>query len=368
VTVFNNSSSTAHSVVATEVLPAGTTFASATAYTYNSGTNTWSWSPITPGLSNNQAVYSLGDLPSHFVYYIYPTLLLDPSLPIGTQLTDTETVASTEVDSFPSDNTASVTVQVVAATVDLSATMNLITAPQYITPGSQVQYLLDYSNLGTTTAQGVVVTDTLPVGATYVSNAVFPPIPSSCPPSAPTPVSVNGNQVVYNLGSVPSGGSGCLNLAAQLDSGITPGTTITNVMQVSGTDTDTNPNNNMVTLASTVQTPVVDLSASIRSLGECSLQCNPYPVGQGSAADFSTNVANNGNAIAHNVTLTEALPSNSTFLGASLTSFNAGHPEYGTSYLGPITPTVSGNVATFVLPDLAPVSSPRNLVHSESEC
>ncbi len=97
-----------------------------------------------------------------------------------------------------------------------------------VTTGSNVTYTLTVTNLGPASSGGVVVTDTLPASLSYVS-------------ASPSPASVSGQVVTWNLGTLASGASTTLTVTAKANQG---GITVQNTATVSATTPDPNMANN----------------------------------------------------------------------------------------------------------------------------
>ncbi len=113
-------------------------------------------------------------------------------------------------------------------------------SPDPITPGQSLTYTLTVANSGPATATGVVLTDNLPTGVTFISAT---PSQGTC--------SHSGGTVTCNVGSIANGASATVTIIA------TPNTagTITNSASVTANETDTNSSNNTATTSTTVQAP-----------------------------------------------------------------------------------------------------------------
>lgn len=105
--------------------------------------------------------------------------------------------------------------------------------PDYAVIGENIVYAITLNNVGVTTATNVVLTDTLPVSTTYVSDT------SGVIPTNPSP-----RVYVWSLGDVSSGTVTAFNLTVTVDSGVTGGTTLTNTVEASTDTTGDNPANN----------------------------------------------------------------------------------------------------------------------------
>lgn len=111
--------------------------------------------------------------------------------------------------------------------------------PDPVVTGQNVTYTISVFNAGPNQAEGVVVTDPLPAGVTFVSVS---PSQGTC--TAPAAGSATGT-VTCSLGAVPSNGSATVTLVLRATGN--PGTTITNVATVTTQASDPTPSNNTAT-------------------------------------------------------------------------------------------------------------------------
>jgi uncharacterized repeat protein (TIGR01451 family) len=154
-------------------------------------------------------------------------------------LVNTATVASATPDPNAGNNSATDTDNLTAS-ADLSLTKTLTTGGN-IQVGQNVVFNLKVTNNGPANATGVVVTDTLPAGLTYVSN--------DCGATFASPT------LTWNVGALAVGAMATCNLTATVNQ---PGT-ITNTASATGTEADPTPANNAATVAVVGATPVPTL-------------------------------------------------------------------------------------------------------------
>src|SRR6185369_15504577 len=150
ITVDSSGPSDAPGVSVSDPIPAGTSFVSATGGgTYDSGTNTVSWSLGTVAASDPAVVLTL-------------VVAVDPSRTTG--ISNTATVGSTTTDPTPANNTATETTAV-QARADLTVAKS---GPASATAGSAFDYTLTVTNHGPSVhTGGITVTDSLPAGTTF---------------------------------------------------------------------------------------------------------------------------------------------------------------------------------------------------------
>jgi uncharacterized repeat protein (TIGR01451 family) len=152
--VVNNGPSDAASVSVADTLPAGVTFVSA------SGTG---WTCTNAG--DVSATCTSATLAAGATAPTIAVVVTAPSQAVS--LSNTASVSSTTSDPNAANNT-SVASTTVTASADLGVTKS---GPASVVAGADVAYALDVTNNGPSDAAGVLVTDTLPAGATFVSAA-----------------------------------------------------------------------------------------------------------------------------------------------------------------------------------------------------
>ncbi|MCB1888778.1 MAG: IPTL-CTERM sorting domain-containing protein [Rhodocyclaceae bacterium] len=270
----NDSPIDAHNVVLTDVLPDGIATASCsggcvcadndTSGTCNAG-DTLSWSIGT--LTAGEGPYSV-----------------TVSTTVANPYPGTAPVPLTNTASIDSDDTTAVQASA-ASHVNVprpELSLSKVASSTLIAPGAQVTYALSWRNSGSGDASGVVLTDVVPAGFSYVSCT------GGCSESAGT--------VTWPLSTVASGGSGSATLTLQADN---PFTAIVN------------PVTNTASLDSDQTTPVTD-SAEV-GVSESGNLCRTYyltgnqgDVGSAGTQYLTSTTASTGSA----TTLQVAIPSN----------------------------------------------------------
>jgi uncharacterized repeat protein (TIGR01451 family) len=266
----NAGPSEAANVTATDVLPAGYIFVSATPSvgTYDQGTGIWTIGNLANGAD--------------------ATLNIVATVNATSTYANTASVSTVTPDGNTADNTSTVTpVPTPLANVSVVKTVDN-TAPVV---GSNVVFTIRAANAGPSEVTGVVTTDLLPTGYTFVSAA----------PSAGTYDSTTG---IWNIGNLANGGNATLNIVATINAtGIYANTaTISSVIP----DGNTADNTSTVT---PVPTPLANVSV-VKTVD------NATPV-VGSNVVFTIRAANAGPSQAANVTATDLLPTGYTFVSAA---------------------------------------------------
>ena len=159
--------------------------------------------------------------------------------------------------------------------------------------GEALTYTIIITNHGPYSGTGVVVTDTLPGGVTFVAATASQ---GSCNEAS--------GVVTCTLHTMLVDDTGTVTVAVTVN----PSTrgTLTNVAQVSATETDTNMVNNTYTETTAVSAPVLELTKRDYS----------DPVPAGAPLTYTLAYTNTGDATATNVVITDVLDSNVVYAGA----------------------------------------------------
>jgi uncharacterized repeat protein (TIGR01451 family) len=295
ITVTNNSLATSTDVVASDTLPAGLTFESATTTV---GTSTYATSTKTE-------TWTIGDMSASSTATLNILALVDTST--STTITNTATVSASTTDPNPSNNSSTILFFVQATSTPTSTTpsadlsISKAVTPSTVTPGSTttVQYVITVTNNSTsTTSTAVVVNDPLPSGITFVSST-----PSS---------SYNATSGVWTVGDLSAGASSTLMITAEVDSSVN--SAVTNTATVSASTTDSNPVN---TASATIA-----MQSSV-----CTSNCGGGGGGGGGGGSTQSNIAitktvdsanpATGAVIHYTLTVTDGGPSDSSGVVAS---------------------------------------------------
>jgi uncharacterized repeat protein (TIGR01451 family) len=189
-------------------------------------------------------------------------------------------------------------------------------------------YSLVEHNGGPLAATGVIVSDAIPSGTTFVS----------CAPAAfcTGPAVGSNGTVTFNLGTLASGTTVPLSIVVNVTA--SAGSTLINTALTSSSVTDSNPANNSSTAVTTVASPPPTADLSLSKGG------SPNPVVSGSNLTYTLTVNNGGPDSASAVALSDPLPPQTTL-------FSPPSPSQGTC-TGPAVGT-NGTVHC----DLGPIAS-----------
>ena len=171
----------------------------------------------------------------------------------GTKITNTSSIAPTTNDVNPANNTAMSSVFVGSPTQSDVAIVKTA-APEPVDQGTTLTYTLQITNNGPGVAQGVMVSDPLPVPqVTFVSVSTSQ---GTCTQA--------GGTVSCNIGTVSVGGlvTVTINTTAAMFSS---SSLASNTATVTSTTSDPNPSNNFSTTNSTIQAPTAVQLSSFRA-------------------------------------------------------------------------------------------------------
>jgi len=221
---------------------------------------------------------------------------INSSVPDGGTVVPTATVFPLASDDDASDNTTSLTTNVIAQ-ADVSVAM---TGPTNITAGGNATYTITLNNSGPSDAQSVSFLDNLPAGMTFVSLTQTSGAPFSL--LTPTPGAVG---TASGTGTLPAGASAIFQLVGMIASSAPAApNALTNTVTVSTSTAGDNPANDSASVTSNVVTSA-DLSVYL---------IVPVNVLAGSIFnDYQIVVKNNGPSDATSVVIETVLPPAETY-------------------------------------------------------
>jgi uncharacterized repeat protein (TIGR01451 family) len=188
------------------------------------------------------------------------------------------------------------TVVTVGPVTDLAVKMAV---PATLNLGGALTNTMTVANLGPDTATGILLTNTVPSGVTFVSASL----------SQGSLTSVGGGQVICNLGSLVAGATAT---AAIVTVPFVTGSLV-NAVSVAGSEEDLNLANNSAQAKTSVSPSVMDLAVSTAV---------PASLYVGDALTNTITVTNLGPDLATGVVLTNTLPAGVTFVSAWLSQGN----------------------------------------------
>lgn len=316
----NNGPDNATGVVVTDILPNGYAYVSSNSGSYDPGTGQWSIG----NLSNGNTA----------------TLEITAKVLATGNYTNTASISSNQGDSNMGNNSSSVSVTPVFPDLNVTKIVDNDTP----TAGFNAVFTITAENLGPADATGVIVTDILPNGYTYVNSD----------PSVGTYNPTNGK---WTIGSLFHGVSETLTITAKV---LATGT-YNNTATIAGGETDPESGNNTSTVNVTPFIPSANLSIT-KEID------NPSPV-VGNNAVFTITVENTGPDNATGVTVTDLLPMGFAYV-SSTTSPGTGsyNPSNGKWVVGNLAAS-STAVMTITAQTQAsgPYSSTTSVVHDGND-
>ncbi len=268
----NNGTAPASAVTLSDSLPANTSFVSASGGgSFDAGSNT--------------VVWNLGTLAAGASGSVSLRVLVSSPLPNGSIIGNSASLSAANATPV----TAGTDITVASApflVIEKTASETVVGG------GDKILYTISFRNAGSDVASAVRITDLVPAHTSFVlasGGGVHDP---------------GSNAVTWELGDLPAGSSGSVNLSVQVNTPTPNGALITNTATISAS----NAPDASASATSTASTePVLILEKT----GQ------PNPVQAGATLAYTLSFRNIGTDIANNVVLTDPLPANSTFLSAS---------------------------------------------------
>jgi uncharacterized repeat protein (TIGR01451 family) len=221
ITVSNAGPSDAANVVATDTLPASTTFAGFVSISQGSA-----------AFLAGTVTATFGTIPSGGMATVVFAVTVDAGAAGGTVISNPVAATTTSSDPNTANNTDTATTLVAVPTADIS--VNKTDSPDPATPGANVTYVVSAANGGPDEALNVTATDVIPAGLTF---AGFISITQGS-------AAFSAGTMTANFGTIPSGGSANVQFAATVGAGVAPGTVISNTVTAATSTSDPNGTNN----------------------------------------------------------------------------------------------------------------------------
>jgi uncharacterized repeat protein (TIGR01451 family) len=218
------------------------------------------------------------------------TLVVSPTI-VGTCTVSSRAgLDRSEIDPVLNNNSASVSFTALPA-ADLG--VSVIVSPNPGISGQNLSYLVTVTNSGPATATNVFLNQTLPAGATYVTNSQ-------------TNVIVSGGLVTWTINTMPSGTSQTMTTTVQaptLIQGVLSNVLVS-TFNVAGQPGDPNTNNNFVSVSTVVLRPTVIIAPLGDTLTWESLQPPNGAVAPGETVAVAFQLENIGNIPSTNLVAT----------------------------------------------------------------
>ncbi len=230
-TATNNGPDPAANVEISDALPSNTTFVSVVQNTGPTGGCT------TPAVGANGSVTcDVAELANGDSAIFTLTAKVAANVPAGTEITNSATVSTDSGDTNLENNSSSTT-----ATVETAADVSVVKSdsPDPVGAGSNLTYTITVSNSGSSDAQNLSLSDTLPPNTTLVSFTV----PAGWTRTDVVPAGGTGT-VTATATTLAAGSASVLTLVVNVDSATPIDTVLSNTVNVSAATSDPNSENN----------------------------------------------------------------------------------------------------------------------------
>jgi uncharacterized repeat protein (TIGR01451 family) len=314
-TVTNQGTTSAHSVVLTNQLPGGVTLVSATV----------SQGFVQPAVGSSQ-VAEVGAIAPGGTATMTIVGQTSAATPIGT-IIDTATVSSQEPDPTPADESIAINTTV-ATSADLAVQISANASS--ILAGSNLTYTINATNNGPQTAHNVEVSLPIVAGVEFISTTS---------PNA----SYSGGQLVANLGDL------AINAGASFQVVVEPMTagSLNETATVSSDSVDRDPSNNSSAVVTEVD-PAADVQVALIS--------SENPVVLGADFEYTVKITNAGPSAATGVIVKDTLPSGVAFVSAS--SDQGVIPNFSAGVVTLSLPKLTSGATAMMTIELNPVAAP----------
>jgi uncharacterized repeat protein (TIGR01451 family) len=238
--------------------------------------------------------------------------------------------------------------------VSLPAADMTVTAsgPSAVTAGTNATYTITITNNGPNAAQGVVLTDSLPAGSTFVS------ITQTSGMDSFSFAQSGGSVTETATASIASGNSDTFSVIVFAPASLNNGAPFNDAASVGASSPDPNSANNSATVTGSIVNTNTNADLAVTVSGSASAS-------EGNTVTYNITVTNSGPSSAPGVTLIDTLPSNLTYTSATasqgtfrvsggVVTFSAGTMASGATFTGSVTALVAEDGSSS---DTATVSS-----------
>ncbi|MDB5351700.1 MAG: conserved repeat protein [Planctomycetota bacterium] len=245
--------------------------------------------------ANGIVTANLGTLASGVSSPVYIVVTAPIFVPSSGVLSVTASVSANEIEPAGQDPTPNQVSLDVPVDPSSDVSLSFVGSPEPILAGSNLTYFYTVINNGPSPATGIVLTDIIPAGMTFVA----------APPPSQGVTSFSNGVVTVSIGSLgPSGVATGTITVTPTKTGV-----ILNTATVALDQPDPNTANNTFTAISTVSPADLSVKTSVA----------PDPVEAGHNLTYTLFISNNGPADATNVQLSDLLPSGVVFVSAIAT-------------------------------------------------
>ncbi len=275
-----------NSVIITDILPSEVT--------YIKGSSTCSGQCLKLWSTDGGATFSATEPSAAASVNALRWVLLDP-IPAGQNPAGTvgfqatansaDIICNTAQGTINSSSVVATDIACANSSTDIGLTLS---GPTTVLPGSSLNVIVSYHNVGPSVAEDVQITLTLPEGTQFVN-------------ASPPPMSTSGQSLTFAIGSLAPGRGGSLSAQISVLSSVPTGTVLTIIAQATTNSAETNTANNSASLTTTVGTATH--SPQLRAILTATLVEDTPPLGPspGDTIEYSATITNNGPAPATGV-------------------------------------------------------------------
>lgn len=228
----NQGNSGSGAVILTHTLPVSSTYVS-----YFSDDPLWALAS-----SGTHVVFTRPMIPGWHGAPLYVRLHLNAAAVIGTQL-DTQVDIRTTNETGPlNNNTATHTQSVQDPGLNLA--LDNFFESGITVPDHDVTFRLGYHNWGNVPGLGTRITGTLPAGTTFVTSTRQVYAYNQWQNEPLTPLSISGQQIVWALGTLPTGSDEVVRVTLRIDPATPIGTVLTYTARLGAAEVDGDDSNN----------------------------------------------------------------------------------------------------------------------------
>ena len=201
--------------------------------------------------------------------------------------------------------------------------LNKSVSPGAVLPGENLVYTIEWHITGEADAHNVTITDPVPANTTFVSA------------DSGGVHDTNSDTVTWGLGTKSPGDSGIVTMTVTTNELVAEGTIITNIATIDSDDTDPPVSDDATAVVLGEASPILQITKDV----------SDEVVNPGDIITYTVVITNVGGADAINVTLTDVLPSNLTFVdgGDNTKIFTLGDLAIGDSVTKTYDVVVSNN-------------------------
>lgn len=305
---YNDGNSTAHDVMITDTLPVSLTYVTWTGEFseddyFNEYEDKLEYLTTPTLYSDGRVVWHLKELVAGEQGTIYLTTRVTDTVQAGETLANTIEITCAEPDTDPTDNSDTDITSISDFTRDLYGDKGLGSSSPPPVPGNYIEYRIYFSNNGTATAHGVVITDTLPITVEYDSwwGYMYSPDYISLSTLISPTLDTDRHTLAWYLPPLVRDGYGYFHVRVRVKDDAEIGDELVNEVTVSTSDVDIDTEDNSDHVVNTVVAPETDVYI-MKSLRY------GVPGTPGGWMAYQIYFGNAGNITANNVIVSDTLP------------------------------------------------------------